>query len=224
MTRIPRASSWGVLALSLAAPAFAGPDWKEGFITGLDAGPLPSSAEIPFNGNPFPFPLETIAGRLDGFGLVGPGDFQDMYAIYIEDFVNFKATTVAGELPDAFTTFDSQLFLFDSAGVGVGASDGAGPGATLTIPTLIQPSLTPGVFYLAISGFDSDPVDAANALLFPNVTGVVVAPINFNPIADWTTGAVGGDYVIALAEAFFIPSPGALALLLLAAPRHRRAR
>jgi MYXO-CTERM domain-containing protein len=205
----------GSCALSITSVAGAGPDWKEGFLGMADAGSLPSNAQVIFNSDFSPSPLHTISGQLGGLGVLGPGDFQDMYALQITDLIGFRATTDPSVDSNAFINFNSQLFLFDENGVPVAASDGFGPGATLTIPSIVIPSLTVGLFYLAISGFDSDPVDSSSALLFPNVTGAVVPPINFNPIADWTAGTIGGDYTIVLEHAAFVPSPGAAALLLI---------
>ncbi len=215
-----------VLGVFTASAAWAGPDWKEGFLGATDAGPLPFSAQL-ISGSPFLSPLHTISGQLGANGLVGPGDFQDMYGIYITDINGFRATTDTGIDLDAFTSFNSQLFLFDASGSPIAASDGAGPGATLTIPSIIRPFLTPGMYFLAISGFDSDPVDGLSAPLFPNVTGVTVPPSNFNPIGGWTTGSIGGSYTIALEEAAFVPGPGGLAIVVaasVATSRRRRTR
>jgi len=212
--------------LACAAPAGAGwivgPDWKEGNGGSGDAGSFPSSAQIPVTGLPFPADLRTISGDLSLF-LVGPPDQQDVYAIYINDPLAFMATTDSGVDLLASTTFNSQLFLFDAAGLPVIANDGVGDGATVMLPTF---ALIPGVYYIAVSVFNSDPLDASATLLFPDLVGPQVLPTSPNPPTSWTTSPIsGGSYTIALRGTVFVPAPGAplfVGLAALLAGRTRR--
>ncbi|MFN4033412.1 MAG: hypothetical protein ACK4ME_07290 [Fimbriimonadales bacterium] len=74
-----------------------------------DAGDLPETAQA--TGTDTNTALSAIRGTL------GQNDV-DMYVIYISDPANFSATTVNNE-----TTFDTQLWLFDSNGKGVVFND-----------------------------------------------------------------------------------------------------
>jgi hypothetical protein len=109
------------------------------------------------------------------------GDLQDMYAICIDSPSAFSATTVGTN-----TAFDSQLFLFDSSGAGEYANDDAGGTVQSRLPAN-HPSgpTSPGRYYLAISKFDRDPVDANGNRIFPNTKTGVVNEIDNDPIADW---------------------------------------
>jgi hypothetical protein len=107
-----------------------------------DAGNLPGTAQIPQGSGP----LLGIAGVLD------PGD-ADMYKISICDAANWSATTVGG------AAFDTQLFLFDSTGHGLSSDDDdpLGTGGTLSrLSSQFVPSN--GDYYLALSGYDMDPI------------------------------------------------------------------
>lgn len=222
---ITRCFAWMTVAVLASAPAFGdlivGPDWKEGNGGSGDAGPLPGSAQIPVTALPFPALLRTIAGSLDETFLVGPPDQQDLYAIYILDPISFVATT--DSTVDIFGTasFNSQLFLFDSTGLPVVANDGVSDGATVMLPTL---SLVPGIYYLGISLFNSDPFDASATALFPDLTGPQLLPSNLAAPASWGSSPFsGGNYVLALTGAVFVPAPAAVAMLLLL-PMHARRR
>jgi len=199
-----------------------GPDWKEGSDGTGDAGSFPGTAQIPTTEFPFPSQLRTIAGTLATFSFVGGPDQQDVYGIYIQTPTVFTATTDSFVDALGFTSFDSQLFLFDAAGLPVVANDGLGDGATVTLPTF---ALVPGIYYLAISLFNSDPFNASSSLLFPDLTGPQVLPSSVALPAFWGSSPLdGGDYVIALEGAVFIPAPAAWLAPLLAIARQRRRR
>ena len=75
------------------------------------------------------------------------------------------ASTVAG------TTLDTQLFLFDSAGHGVYANDDA-PGVMGQSALPAGVAFTPaaaGVYSLAITRYNQDPVTLGGSRLFPDV-------------------------------------------------------
>jgi len=199
---------------------FLGPDWKEGAGGSGDAGAFPASAQVPTTGVPFPAQLRTIAGNLTSLNLLGGPDQQDVYEIYILSPVIFQATTDSSVDSFGSTAFDSQLFLFDAAGLPVVANDGLGAGATLSLPTF---ALVPGVYYLAISIFNSDPLNASLSPLFPDLTGPQVLPSSVAVPTAWTSSpAEGGAYTIALTGAVFVPAPSGLLLLSMALTGSRR--
>jgi hypothetical protein len=195
-----------VLAL-LAAPAagWAGPVWAE---VG-DAGQLPATAQVTTGGGP----LTAITGTIDT-----PNDV-DMFAIRITSPSTFSATTVG----QPGTHFDTQLFLFDSNGRGVEANDDVSTTNLRSTLTSIG-ALPSGIYYLAISSFNADPVAPGGLRLFPEpeetiapTFGLPVGPTGPGgglPVADWTTGGLSaGTYQIALTGAeFAIPEPGSVLL------------
>jgi hypothetical protein len=148
-----------------------------------DAGQLPRSAQvIPFV---YPGALPSISGTLTS------GDV-DMYLLYIADPATFTAST-------AGTTWDTQLFLFFPDGRGVTHNDDA-VGATSAIGGVNVPH--PGYYYLAVSGYNTDPT-AAGGLIWNNTpfTGDrrPDGARRRESVSAWggTTGA-NGAYTIAL--------------------------
>lgn len=146
-----------------------------------------------------------------------------MFQIFIDDPAGFSATTVG----TPGTLVDTQLFLFNSTGFGVYANDddpGGGTfGSTLPAGDPHSPT-TPGLYYLAISSFDLDPV-SVGGLIFPNSppTGVFgpTGPGGGDPISGWVGFGFGnGTYTISLTGARFasfasVPEPGTLPLLVI---------
>jgi hypothetical protein len=139
----------------------------------------------------------------------------DLYRIFICDPAAFSASTV-----NAFTNFDTQLFLFDSVGNPLFANDDAGiePPAKggdtsqqrSTLPVGVLSGFAPGCYLLAISGFNFDPTDGSGPV-FNNAHGSdpftdVFGPKgNAHSLESWV-GAEGqspthprsGNYVINL--------------------------
>ena len=173
-----------------------------------DAGDLPISAQVTAG-----------AGSLDLIkGSIGISGDADMYRIFITGGGTFSATTVG----TAGSIDDTQLFLFTSSGLGVYANDDAN---SVDIRSLLPAgnALTPlmaGLYYLAISAFDKDPV-SAGGLIFPSI------PFNalFGPTeVGGGSGIIGyapsftdtGSYTIKLTGALVsasVPEPSALFLL-----------
>ena len=116
--------------------------WNETLDGGGDAGDLPDTATAPVGTGT----LEAIAGNISA------GD-RDMYAIEICDSTQFSASTQGG------TTLDTQLFLFNEQGLPVAFSDDAAPGTQSRITSQFIPSN--GRYYLAVSQYDRDPVNAS---------------------------------------------------------------
>jgi len=174
-----------------------------------DAGDLTGTAQTPTGANP----LTSITGT------IGSSTDADMYLIFISTPAGFSATTVG----TPGTLVDTQLFLFNAAGLGVYFCDDA-DGLTLrsTLPAghaLSPPSA--GLYYLVVTGFDRDPTSAAGAIFpdtFPGVFGPT-GPGGGSPITgyDGTTGT--GTYTINLTGAGFaggaaaVPEPATILLL-----------
>ena len=183
-----------VLAWVSAVPALP---WTE---TG-DAGALPDTAQFTLGAGAGP--LTSISGTLSATDLTQ----EDMFVIQVTDPLAFSATTVGM----VGTLEDMQLFLFDAVGRGVYANDDAGPfTGRSTLPTDRPPGpLTPGLYFLAISGFDRDPESSAG-LIFPADIGPGVFEPNGlgsgAPISSWSgASSQFGSYTILLTGADPVP-------------------
>ena len=180
-----------VLILTSAPFASAAPVAEVG-----DAGDLPATAQdVTGTG-----PLDSISGTIE------PASDKDVYRICLTGGQTFSATTVGG------ATIDTQLFLFDSAGLGVYANDDTQDGVLQsTLPSGGLSPSEPGVYYLAISTWNYDPV-SSEGLIFPDepITAVVgpTGPGGGVPISGWQ-GDPGdpGPYTITLTGATFCPAP-----------------
>jgi hypothetical protein len=153
--------------LMCGATALAGPDWVEG--DHGDAGSLPKTSQ-PINMSPTGT-IKYISGRLTGSSgaAFGAGDYQDMYHLRIIEPTLFCATTecISGDLCGS-AEFNTRLWLFDGNGHGLLGNDYfAQIGVALGTPqgdsyignapcdeTSNMILLTPGDYYLAITGFD----------------------------------------------------------------------
>lgn len=152
-------------------------------------------------------PLESISGTLAGDA--------DLFQISLTGGQIFSATTV-GE-----ANFDTQLFLFDSAGKGVYGNDNESSTPGLNQSTLPKDGFSPaksGIYYLGISGFDYDPVSVKGEIFpdFPDVTfNQVVGAIGAGgeaPLSGFD-GAIldkGGSYTIAVRGAESVPEPSSM--------------
>jgi len=138
-------------------------------------------------------PLTSISGTLTS------GSDVDLYAIYIDDPQNFSAQTCGG------TSIDSCLYLFDENGNGVSMSeDGCGAQSWITS----QFVTAAGLYYIAMSAYDYDPLNAGGFEIWNDAPwGVERAPDGPGapgPLASWGGGAGGsGGYIIALTGAQF---------------------
>jgi hypothetical protein len=201
------------LAFAVAAgpaPAFV---WAE---LG-DAGELPGTAQAPVGAGS----LTSITGGL-------AANDTDMFLIHIFDLSAFTASTVGT------TFFDTQLWLFDSAGYGVTFNDDD-VGLQSTLTNAFVPST--GNYYLALSRFDRDALDGSgNALWLDtpfNAERPPDGPGAANPLDHWSGSTDAGSYGIHFAgvdATVPIPEPAPLALLglglgaLALGTRRRRAR
>lgn len=202
-----------VASLSVAGAAFAGPEWPET----ADAGSFPFDAQIVFGAGP----LFSIKGSLS-LAVNGPGDFEDMFLIKIDDPALFCAKTIfqpaqCGKCfmnPTQPTAFDTQLWIFKTDGRGLLGNDddpgdpprsrlsGAsndGSGAAIT---------TPGLYYIAISGGPANDPQSSSGAIFNQVNPTEISgpdgPGGANPIIAWTGGGPVGQYQIMLCGASFV--------------------
>jgi hypothetical protein len=197
-----------LVAASMSLTAFATNIYSE---TG-DAGQSLSSAQF-VNLQPGGTALDAIRGVLDA------GD-ADIFAIYLTGGRTFSATTTASSL--LFNTFDTQLFLFNSSGVGVYANDddpSSPPQSTLPAAISLTPSAS-GIYYLAISGSGYLPV-SSGGFIFPVSGGLLdpsggssgavgpTGPGGSSLLSGWfSTSSESGGYEIILTGAQFLPDTG----------------
>ena len=130
-------------SLSLALPAVAMGATETG-----DAGDLPATAQD-LSGAP----VDAIDGT------IAAGDDQDLYRICLAGGGSFSASTVGG------TVLDTQLYLFDAAGLGVYGNDDSQATRQSTLPAFheLTPA-APGVYLLAVTPYDRDPESEAGAI------------------------------------------------------------
>jgi hypothetical protein len=160
-----------------------------------------------------------IAGGGSGSNTISgvrTGNDDDMFAVCVSDPNTFAASCVGG------CTWDSQLFLFDSAGLGVLHNDddpndlaGTTPQSNITG----VPLASGGLYYLLITGWNRDPMSLGNQLIWNDDDGAgnyntVRAPDGTgaaNPILLYLgQGNAGGAYTITLTGANAV-CPGDLA-------------
>lgn len=112
---------------------------------------------------------------------------------------------------------DTQLFLFDALGAGLWFNDDA----VDFYSELNISGLDAGLYYIAVSGWDNDPLNDINELIFENTFTGMHDPldnITNTVLADWTGGNDWGDYILTLSPGtgpLPVPETGTLLLLLL---------
>jgi hypothetical protein len=196
MVRTSWRSNWACVALLISSVglegAFGAP-WAESG----DAGDLLPTAQVTLGVDP----LTSISGT------IFTSQDKDIYRIKIIDPATFSASVIAGG-----TLTDSQLFLFDSGGLGVYANDdvtAVDPLSELPAGHASGPSVA-GIYYLAISGSDNDPTNAGAEIFTDDPTGVQI-PVIALPLDGWTPtfSVFGGTYTIALTGAGYaqVPDP-----------------
>jgi hypothetical protein len=165
--------------------------WEELGEGRSDAGDLPSTGQTPTGTDPF----NALGGNIES------SSDADMFLINICDAANFGATTVGNG-----TFGDTQLFLFDSAGLGITSNDDSQGTAQSTITSAFIPGT--GNYYLAVSRYNLDPVEETGALIWNNTPfGTERQPDGpgaGGAIAGWTgTFASTGDYQVTFAGTCF---------------------
>lgn len=145
-------------------------------------------------------PLTQINGSTNGNSDV------DLYKITITDVGSFSASTIGQ------TSYDTQLFLFDSNGMGVTHNDDDpnGSGLESIITGVFVPG--PGTYYLGITTYNNDAQSSGGLIWANSPFGVERRPDGpgaGSPLSAWTasSGATGG-YGIALTGAGFGNSGG----------------
>lgn len=221
------ASALAVCAgVSLSAGQASAQVWNE----------VPDAPRLPPGQLTFGFgPLLEIRGELTG-GLRGfQTDFEDVYCILITDPAAFSASTIGG------ANFDTQLWLFDSAGFGIVFNDNAvTPNGEVNQSRISNDQLQwftePGFYTLAISGYNTDAATGVNSPIWldtpRNTQRAPDGPGAAGQLSAWNPGPDLNDefgvYTIFLTGCeFCIPSPGAgwvIAAGLLASTASRRRR
>lgn len=176
-----------------------------------DAGETLGTAQVIQSGSQ---PLESISGTL----------FRDadVFNIFLTGGQTFSATTISPgtlvELPvdnllgvPTKVLEDPQLFLFDSSGRGVYANDDSFGSSQSTLPSGGFSPSDSGIYYLALSSFDYDPV-STGGVIFPSEPSTEV----YGPTGPGgglsLSGFEGasnssGNYSIALSGAQTVPEP-----------------
>ncbi|MCX7992919.1 MAG: DVUA0089 family protein, partial [Fimbriimonadales bacterium] len=161
-----------------------------------DAGELPETAQAPPSGA-----LTAIGGSL------GAAD-ADVYAIFISDPSSFSASTIAppGSCLPGQAAFDTQLFLFDANGKGVVHNDDSSGVVFSAIDNSSFCITQPGVYYLAITSYNRDPIGCDDGFIWNNTpfTGVRCpdGPESSSRVKAWNGAPpAGGSYIIFLTGA-----------------------
>ena len=205
----------------IPAGVMAGPIWPEGA-----AGRMPSSAE------PVTVPVTHITGALTGsaFRGVDANDYEDMYQIRILDprdcgGKGFTANTTWMVTPGGINDFNTQLWLFDATGRGLLGNDDAGigvPQSFISFPAndlTLQPFTGPGIYYLAITGFNDDPLSPGGPIFNQASPFEISGPDGPGaplPINNWSANGTSdiGLYDIELECVGAVPEPAACSLVL----------
>ncbi len=169
-----------------------------------DAGALPADAQS-----------ATGVGRIEHIVGETSGDGVDLYRIMITDPLGFSAWS-SGDQGGAggSAAFDTQLWLLDSAGVGIVGNDD-NPGALLfhsglTVPADDGTNAAPagaGIHYLGVSGFGNEPLSLTGPVFeratFTEISGADGSG-GGDAITGWSGGGPTGGYDIFLTGASFI--------------------
>ncbi|MCC7395901.1 MAG: DVUA0089 family protein [Planctomycetes bacterium] len=133
--------------------------------------------------------LAAIAGSLSS------NADADVYAIEVDDPVNFVATTIGG------ATFDTMLMLFDADGLGIVGNDDFGTSLQSRVDGTHL--LRPGRYFLAVSAFGTFANTPAGPLF--GWAGSVLLPLGpggREALSAWVSGGNGsGSYTVALTGA-----------------------
>lgn len=190
-------------ALLLLAPALAR---AQVYIETSDVGATLASASTVYGSGS----ITAITGSLsDGYDV-------DLFKIDITAPSLFSATTF-NSVTNAF--FDTQLYLFDSAGHAiVGNDDASGTTLNSTLSVGSIGNLASGIYYLAVSQSGNNPTNSVSQLLFTgysaDTTSTLTASVLANPttLGGWTSGTSfpdSGAYQISLTGVVGIAVPEA---------------
>ena len=207
-------SAVAVLALICASSA------RADTVVASGAGSLPGTAQDLTGMNV----TEITGSIMDQLGV-------EMFEIDITNAAGFSAMTVG---PGAFGIPDTELFLFDSSGMGVYGNDDIDGGNTFRAcrrqvvsnpcsssrPGGVGP-MTDGDYFLAITRSANSPLDGSDNYIFTSVlsTDVVGPNAGTGPIADWDGGVFTNpdfdlvNFDILLTGTTAVPEPGTWALI-----------
>lgn len=186
---------------ALVTALYSGPVQAATFTEMGDAGETLETAQASQGSGP----LDSIFGALS---TVTPD--ADLFRIFLTGGQAFSASTVGG------AEFDTQLFLFNKKGMGIYGNDNAshvlGENQS-TLSSDFSPTKS-GFYYLAVSGFDYDPVDSEGEEIFPdpafpfNQVFGPTGPGGESHLSGFNgTRLNGGSYAIALTGAKAVPEP-----------------
>jgi hypothetical protein len=203
--RMPLLALASAMVLTFGNSAHASPIIESG-----DAGKLTTTA-LTGSGSGA---IDAIRGSL----LTSSGDdYVDLFRVYLKAGSLFSATTTDSSF--AFNNFDTSLFLFTSAGLGVVANDddpGVGPTSTIAYTAAVS-----DFYFLAIAGAGYTPVSASGAIFGSLIGKDQVGPAGpggADALSNWISSTSEGDaYEIRLTGAFAgpaadVPEPASLAL------------
>ena len=133
-------------------------------------------------------------------------DYADVFRVYLQNGSQFSATTTGSTI--AYNNFDTSLFLFNSAGMGLVANDddpSIGPTSTLSYT-----AANAGYYFLAIAGAGYTPASASGAI-FGNLIGQdqvgPTGPGGAGSLSNWSSiTSEGGVYELLLTGAFAGPA------------------
>ncbi len=228
---VAQTSLASIVALSFATIALAGPTWDVDYND--DAGQTALSAQV----ITIDSPIINIFGRLTGYGLTGT-DLVDMYAFEVTTPSFYTISTAGGALGGE-ANFDTQLFLFRKKGgngnnqraVALKANDDASDGSIgsrigegAANSDLVY--LKRGIYFVAITGSGMEAISNLDDSIWEDFGqfGETVSG-DERELGEWDGSGAVGDYTIRLQVVQgFVPAPGAVAVLGLAALSSRRRR
>lgn len=204
--------------------------WREHNDGHGDSGSLLATAQRTMTVTPGDVTLTAIYGNLANSPNI------DLYLIYITNPAAFSATVIGSAIDSAASANnllqDSQLFLFDSTGKGVLSNDDQTDTNLLSKLPTGSLTLGLGLYYLAISGYNTDPRDTNGNFIFPDQslnmpnTDIRMPVPGSTTLASWNpnsrSGASTGGYGILLTGTAYsdfvppvssVPVPGNLVLM-----------
>ncbi|NES82734.1 MAG: hypothetical protein F6K10_15745, partial [Moorea sp. SIO2B7] len=131
------------------------------------------------------------------------GDDPDLYSFFWNGGT-FSADTLGSSL------FDTQLFLFDSDGLGVIANDDGGFPFPDVFRSGFSINLSQGLYYLGITEFNSDPFSSGGTIFAGGFGSdqTPTGPGGALPLNGWSAASTsGGSYQINISGTAAVPEP-----------------
>jgi len=192
----------------LLAVVYAGQAQAVTFAEISDAGDNLNTAQVIPSGA---FSLDSISGNLFE-------NDTDLFQIFLTGNQTFSATTRNAQteqipiddllgIPTELVA-DPQLFLFDSAGRGVYASDDSFGSLQPTLSSLGFSPSEAGIYYLAVSSSGYNPVSNGTKIFSEALSGEVIPNSSSFVVTDFVgASTTNGRYEIALSGAKAVPEP-----------------